>query len=99
MQQLGHHRKHAVEVPGARGALELGAQRARVQLHQRAAVRVDLAGLRREHDVRTGAGQDPDIGVQGARVAFEVRGVVELELVDEDADHQHVVLRAGRCHQ
>ncbi len=87
VEELGDDGEHAVEVPGARGALQPLAHGARGDTDLGLAAGVDLLDGGGEDRVGAGRRGDGEIGVQGAGVAVEVGGLAELERVDEDGDH------------
>ena len=101
-EQLGHHREHAGEVAGPRGALEDRGQRAGVDGDLRRTARVDLVDRRREEDVDALGLAERQVLVERARVAVEVLAGPELQRVHEQRHDQRGVaadLRAGASHQ
>ena len=97
-EELQHDGQHAVEMPGARGALELVAER--VLGHAVAvAVAVDLLRAGQEREVATGAVEHLEVALGVPRVALEVARVVELRRVHENARPGTCVLRLGAANE
>src|SRR5688572_10856829 len=81
-EELQHDGQHAVEMPRARGALELEAALALAHAIT-IAVGIDLLGAGQEDEVAARAAQQGEVRIERARVAGEVAGVVELRGIDE----------------
>lgn len=99
VEELQHHRAHAVEEPAPELALEdvaeLGRRRDLVALRNR----VHLALVGREHDVDARALELRAVGGEGARVGVEVLVRGELQPVHEDRRHRAVAVTLRDAHE
>ncbi len=93
-EEDGDHGRHAIEVPGTRGALQRTGHRPdpdeRVE-----ARRVDLLDRRRPDQVDALVVADGQVAGLVARIALVVGGLVELARVDEDGHDGRGIVGAG----
>jgi hypothetical protein len=97
-EQLGHHGGHTVEVPGTHRALHPVGHR--LHRHRREhRTRVHLLDGWCEHHVDARLLTHPQVPLERAGIPGQVIGVVELEWVHEDRDHQASAPGASGGHQ
>ena len=89
IEQLEHHRQHALEEPWPEGSLEHLAHRARAY-RDHLLGRVHLLMSRGEDHVDALFRTDGEVVGQRSRIAVEVLARPELERVDEDRDHERI---------
>ncbi|MNZ90484.1 hypothetical protein D3C78_1094480 [compost metagenome] len=100
MEQLGHHRGHAVEVAGAAGAAQaFGNARDADDGLPGHAVGVHFLDGRGEQQLAAGLEEFFLVGGEGARIAVEVLAGAELQRVDEDAGDDEIGALGGFGHQ
>lgn len=97
-EQLGDDRRNTTEVARSMRTLERPGEVPRLDRGVEP-LGVHRGGRRGVHRVDTHGGAPLDICLEGARIAGEILGAVELQRVDEDRHHHCVGMLVGHANQ
>ena len=98
VEQLQHDRQHAIEVPRPLGAFQGGRDLGFGDAVP-VPIGVEVAVAWHDHEISPCRAQRREVCLQDTWVVRQVRAVVELRRVDEDADQRQIVLRAAPLDQ
>src|SRR6185295_2131403 len=98
VEELQHDGRHAVEEPGPEAALELLAERARMDEHG-LRLRIQQVLGRRKNELHALGIEQAPVVVESARIALEILARGELQAIDEDAHRDRACVAPGEAHQ